>query len=250
MSNRAPETEKGPADEAPAWMLTYADTVTLLMTFFVMLLGFSTVDEEDFGRLSGALVGYWGVAAPTKHNRDSLESRRNMELGRIHPIGYEIPPDNDPLTTTERGMRIAVSVVSATNLLEHHLTAQGLEIRLQPGLVFEPGTARIRPENQHLLEVVVEAIRFLPNDIRVRASADRAHVPSNLYPSPRELSLARTVAACRWLREEGNIAPDRLRASVSMNEDILRFLRPAEQRGGVSDLTILVLARPKGRSNL
>ena len=249
MSNRAPETEKSPADEVPAWMLTYADTVTLLMTFFVLLLGFSTVDEDDFGRLSGALIGYWGVGASSRYNRDSLLSRRNMELGRVHPTGYETPPDNDPLTTTERGMQIAVSVISATNLLDHRLTARGLEIRLRPGRVFEPGKAEIRPGSRRLLEVAVEAIRFLPNDIRVAASADRAHVASNLYPSPRELSLARTVAACRWLRDEGNIRPDRLRASVSMNEDILRFLHSAGERSSISDLTILVLARPKGRRN-
>jgi len=58
------------------------------------------------------------------------------------------------------------------------------------------------------------------------------------------------VAVCRWLQEEGGISPDRLRASLNMNEDVLRFLRSAEERSDMSDLTILVLARPKGRENL
>ncbi len=249
MSKRAKAPEKSVADEVPAWMLTYADTVTLLMTFFVLLLGFSTVDEEDFGRLAGHLVGYFGVGSTSRHNRDSLLSRRNMELGRVHATGYETPPDDMPLAPTERGMEIAVSVVSTSNLLEHTLTARGLEIRLQPGHVFEPGEAIIRPSSQHLLDVVLEAIRFLPNNVRVAALADRHHVPTNLYPSPRELSLARTITICRWLRDKGSIKPGRLHASVSMNENILPFLSSAKERGSASDLSIIVLARPKGEEN-
>ena len=42
---------------APAWMMTYGDTITLLVTFFVLLMTFSTSDPEDFHKFTLHLLG-------------------------------------------------------------------------------------------------------------------------------------------------------------------------------------------------
>jgi chemotaxis protein MotB len=56
-------TEKAPAAGVPAWVMTFADLMTLLMCFFVLLLAFSEMDVMKFKQLSGSMKNAFGVQA-------------------------------------------------------------------------------------------------------------------------------------------------------------------------------------------
>ena len=68
MAVDAPAEESG-APGCPAWMLTYSDTVTLLCTFFILLLTFSSFDDEDFKVLSNSLGGMSKPGIFSTHSR-------------------------------------------------------------------------------------------------------------------------------------------------------------------------------------
>ncbi|MFO8006461.1 MAG: flagellar motor protein MotB [Candidatus Brocadiia bacterium] len=90
-----PEPEEQEGGGAPSWMLTYGDSVTLLLTFFVMLLTFSTPNEEDFRALAkGMMAGSRQMSLfRTRPGADNLTpEERRLQEGRLGTEGAEKPP--------------------------------------------------------------------------------------------------------------------------------------------------------------
>ena len=90
------EVEKG----APRWMLTFGDSITLLLTFFVMMLSFSTPNEEDYakfkrGMFSSATPG--GVLDEAENQSDLTPEEHRLMSSRVDIHGAEKPPVFDNL---------------------------------------------------------------------------------------------------------------------------------------------------------
>lgn len=86
-----------PPDEIPAWFMTYSDVVTLLMTFFILLLTFSTTEPERFEQIRVSLFsgsGATGMAGtkPKGLEKDSFLSRVRPSSARLVMRGMEMPP--------------------------------------------------------------------------------------------------------------------------------------------------------------
>ena len=92
-----------PAD-VPVWLMTFSDVITLLMTFFILLLTFATSEPEKFERMQISMFqggGAMGIAAEAKSPQDlnALLMRKRPKSGRITTRGSEVPPiAKDPTT--------------------------------------------------------------------------------------------------------------------------------------------------------
>ena len=91
------EIEADPPEDIPAWFMTYSDVITLLMTFFILLLTFSTTEPERFEKVTMKLFGNSGATGVAGHPHDQLD--RNSWSQRIRPRaariamqGSEMPP--------------------------------------------------------------------------------------------------------------------------------------------------------------
>ncbi|MEZ6145736.1 MAG: flagellar motor protein MotB [Planctomycetaceae bacterium] len=71
-----------PAD-VPAWFMTYSDVITLLMTFFILLLTFATNEPENFERMQVAMFGGGSATGLAGHNDEAID--RDSLLLRIRP---------------------------------------------------------------------------------------------------------------------------------------------------------------------
>jgi len=209
---RKTDIEESSSPGAPAWMLTYADTVTLLMTFFVMLMSFSTFDTGKFSKAMGALSGQLGIGRKDRLKCDSLLTRRNMNASRIHANGYENPPEYDPLNYVAEQFDYLVRTNSLVNMLRYKLTEHGFEVHLLPGAIFEEGTAELRRDAQRLLRVIGKAVAHIPHELRVLATADLFY--ASAYAAPEDLAVDRAAVVCDYLHREFDIAPGRLSLAV------------------------------------
>lgn len=86
-----------PADEIPAWFMTYSDVITLLMTFFILLLTFATTEPERFEKIQKTLFagsGATGIAGkpPEGIEKDSFVNRKRPSTARMTMRGMEMPP--------------------------------------------------------------------------------------------------------------------------------------------------------------
>lgn len=105
---KAPEPDT--SGELPAWLMTYSDVITLMMTFFILLLTFSTTEKENFERLQVAMFSGGsssGFAGRDKNNQDSMLYRERPRTARQTARGAEMPPmDEDPtLEALRKGLK-------------------------------------------------------------------------------------------------------------------------------------------------
>jgi len=87
---RAPEEGSG---GAPKWMVTFSDCMTLLLTFFVLLLSFSSFDDKSFMKATTSLARGFPSVNPTR-SRDSLTSREQVLYQKDRSRGSENPTEN------------------------------------------------------------------------------------------------------------------------------------------------------------
>ena len=110
MALKRKQNEEDDAGGAAEWMVTFSDCMTLLLTFFVLLISFSSFDEKVFQRMESALAeGLGSVSISLKRQRDGLETRpqivyeKELDRSKRKLIGFEIQKlisDNLPVTFT------------------------------------------------------------------------------------------------------------------------------------------------------
>jgi chemotaxis protein MotB len=93
--------------------------------------------------------------------------------------------------------------------LDIRLDREGVVVSLAGNFLFETGRAELRPEALPVLDGFVNAVRHLPNEIRVGGHTDDVPIQSPLYGSNWELSSARALAVVKYLSAAG-IAATRL----------------------------------------
>ncbi|MEM9411429.1 MAG: flagellar motor protein MotB, partial [Planctomycetota bacterium] len=93
-----------PAEDIPAWFMTYSDVITLLMTFFILLLTFSTTEPDRFERIQKTIFaggkGSGVIGAPIEGpENESFIQRVRPRAARMAMNGAEMPPyEHDPST--------------------------------------------------------------------------------------------------------------------------------------------------------
>jgi chemotaxis protein MotB len=179
---------------APAWMLTYGDSVTLLVTFFVMLLTFSTPDEEGYQQLAlGLMQGArnFGVFKG-EQGEDSLgpDERRLMEA-RLDTEGAEKRPEYG-----QRQLEELKRYYKEVDLAQLDELKGAVTVRVPLTELFGTGT-ELTPKGQAILDHLVRMTRAKPYSVVVRARAVRDLPPEERRS--RALLLAARVVT--YLRE-------------------------------------------------
>lgn len=190
--------EKAPNHER--WLLTYADMITLLMIFFIVLYTMSKADSEKFRLISASLQRAFAVEV------------------------YQAPLESSALGEGMLDARLAAftalrsrlgAVAQALNVsddVEVRLVREGILISLSGNFLFESGRAELRSDAYPLLDSVSATVRELPNEIRVSGHTDNIPIETPLYASNWELSTARAVAVVKYLAATG-IEGERLAAT-------------------------------------
>jgi chemotaxis protein MotB len=190
------DDEQAEAGGAPTWMLTYSDTITLLLTFFVMLLTFSTPNKEDFGRLGfGLLQGFKGTGSgmrgpPVADNQD--QSHR-LAASRVNVEGSEKPPLNTEAPLGELKKQYGDLDISKLQDLKGAVC-----VRLDLVDLFGTGT-ELTPEGKAALDLIVRITRGKSFSIVVR-------VESRPAPGPAERQARSTQMGSRIVRYLGESA--------------------------------------------
>ena len=192
--------EEPPAG-APEWMVTYSDSVTLLVTFFVLMLTFSSMDEEAFRMFADRLVGFGrkGVmTGKTDSDRNALTDRERMVLGRITDEGSDMPGmRKDPLIdpTLARNKQ-------ALKLIE---IGRARVISVPSHVVFLGNTTCLSRAGRKLLDMVEDFAANADQDLVVCEGTIRRR--SGVETS---FQIARARRAIQFLLAEGQCRSDRI----------------------------------------
>ncbi|UCD17466.1 MAG: OmpA family protein [Candidatus Zixiibacteriota bacterium] len=183
------------------WLLTYADLITLLLAFFIVMYSMSRIDAKKFGKMSEALSGVLkGGTTVIKHGDDvgALPGHGVLKTGHLKSLGKEIEKSFQKL-----GKESEINV---------EISERGLVIHVMESALFDEGKADLKLKAQETLDVVARHIRNLDNHIRVEGHTDNKPINTIRFPSNWELSSVRATEVLRYLSDNHRLEPRRLSA--------------------------------------
>jgi chemotaxis protein MotB len=186
------------------WLLTYADMITLLLAFFVILYAISKLDAKKYEALVSALRGAFGGPTPAA----SGSGVGGATLPRVDPM----PPRQDVVFEIVERLQAALEAELGAGRVQIERNPRGVLLRFQDTLLFDVGKADLRTDARALLDKVAATIAPLPYPIEAEGHTDTLPIRSGPYPSNWELSVARATAVVRYLVEAHGISPTRLAA--------------------------------------
>jgi len=195
------------------WLVSYADFITLLMVLFVVLYSMGQIDVLRYKELAESLRAAF-LGGPVLIVDPGI-SQGGSGTGETAPspiIISEIPqrpPDTLDIASRITDMLVAAELPGEIIVNEN---IEGTLISISQKLLFESGSAELRPSAIPVLQDVAEMIAPLPNQIHVVGHTDNTQPGEPNHPSNWALSTARAVSIVEYFIEAG-IAPERLTAS-------------------------------------
>lgn len=215
------------------WLVSYADFITLLFAFFVVLYASAQVDQRKVGRLAMAIqVAFQelGVfpASTTKVPLDMQEpmpfsavqaienAKRNTELGRVSS------PPLDRLSTLSQEASLdalqaelqqALQREIASKTIALHRESEGLVISLREFGFFDSGSAALRPSALAAVDRIASILIVRTCRLRIEGHTDNVPIHTPQMASNWELSTARAPELVRILITRDHFAPERLSAA-------------------------------------
>lgn len=200
----ARKKRKEQSDGAPAWIVTYSDMVTLLLTFFAALFNVSEVDEVQLQQMISSLNNI-GMGA--------MEGGSTLTAGRNADLGNTIMT----LPSMEKGKSLSTAKKKATSLFSPEVKSnkvrvtsdeRGLVISLASDAFFESASAQINIEETR--DILLRLGALLNSDelqgrkFRIEGHTDSSPVdPNGPWPSNWELSAARSINVLKYLTDIG-----------------------------------------------
>jgi len=185
---RAQDDEPG----VPGWVVTYGDMMSLLLTFFVLLISFSTIKEEEFNRAIASLQGALGVMPSNRHLIELREPIPEMSVQRFRDVAAKIEE--------------YIRVHGREKDVHVQFTAEGLKLTMQNPVLFDTGEDALKPEAAPILTEVAGLLSELSdNFISIQGHTDNVPIRTARFRSNLELSTARAISVARFVIDEGGI---------------------------------------------
>ncbi len=202
MEEECEECEEG----APAWMATFSDMATLLLTFFVLLLSFANMDVENFKMALGSVKEAFGVNHEVKGDfmarSNSIVEFADTPAASINPKKQESYNEVTRLRRyiESKGMASRIDVAGST---------RGIVLRVKDIALFDTGSDNLRDDSEPVLDLVGDLFGKSQAVLSIEGHTDNIPISRARFPSNWELSAARSVAVIRHFLAQ-NFHKDRL----------------------------------------
>lgn len=194
-------------------MVSYADFVTLLFAFFVVMYAISTVDAKKFENVSASLKEALFEKPPVAMPVPLAGLGGDSPQQRTAPLGPAGPPLGLVRDRIATGLERGPAGKLGDDAVRMTTTPRGLVISLAASRFFAPASAELTPEAIPVLESIGSVLAPLRLEIRVEGHTDDRPIATERFPSNWELSAARATVVVRYLLEHFEMAPERLTAS-------------------------------------
>ena len=200
------EEEEICEEGAPGWVVTFGDMMSLLLTFFILLLSFATMDILRFVELAGTIRQGFGlpvkeqvIVVPKAEDMIRLQPKIDYNARKIME---ELKRKLDPTSPTKRTAKVTIEIFESY---------RGIVVLFPADELFVPGTARLREESKSLLFVVADRAKAAENynlSIEVRRPEDAPRSPR--FKDVWSITAAQAVTLNHFMRIDGGIEAGRV----------------------------------------
>ncbi|WP_203340710.1 flagellar motor protein MotB [Planococcus beijingensis] len=205
-----------------AWLLPYADILTLLLALFIVLFAASEVDSKKFQAISSSfnseLQGGTGILdqeAPV----ESLDPSTTAKLNEDLPSGESeeeilAAKDQQELEDFQTKIEAYIDEKGLSPRLQTEMTVKGLMITIKEGVLFESGSADIIGGSQTIADEISNLlVSDPPRMIFIEGHTDNIPAGTKEYPTNWELSSARAINFMKILLENDKLDPEKFSAT-------------------------------------
>ena len=201
------------------WLVSYADFITLLFAFFVVMYSISSVNEGKYRVLSDSLIAAFRNPPKSIQPIDMGSPSKSPVLAHSKPgkTPSLVHVPNSPATNPRVMQRIATQIEHALKplidkrLIHVHRDKLWVEVEINNKILFPSGSAELEPEAAPALNKLATVLDQFPNHIDVEGFTDDLPINTRVYPSNWELSAARAASVVHLFMNAG-VAPKRMAA--------------------------------------
>ncbi len=216
-----------------AWVIPYADLLTLLMAMFIALFAMSTVDMTKFkalavgfnealggGKLDASIGGSGKVTSPvigqgngtgaldgstlTPSDSTSSAEKLSQVLAQLAGLQAQKVQERQSLQQVANQIEARAKAGGYAGKLQLRLENDGLVVTVVTDKVlFDSGSAQLQPSGGPLLTTIADALKAVDNPLIIAGYTDNVPIASAIFPSNGELSSARAWAVERFLESQG-----------------------------------------------
>ncbi|MEL7565458.1 MAG: flagellar motor protein MotB [Dehalobacterium sp.] len=205
---RHEEHEKNTSER---WLLSYADFITLLMIFFLVMYSMSRLDAAKFEQLSEALFKSLngtqyiinGSQGPSLISGESAGKTLPTPSGSI---------DQNNFSDIQQMLNEFIEQNGLDGTVSHYVDDRGLVVSLNNAAIFDSGSAELHAYQMNIVKKIGEMLLKLPNYIRVEGHTDNRPINNARFPSNWELSVLRATSVVQVFIKDVGIAPDKISA--------------------------------------
>lgn len=243
-------------DNHERWLVSYADFMTLLMAFFVVMYSISQVNDSKYRVLSNTLTEAFNNPELSKEPIQVGDIARSQPLNVIdaqkdglddkHGQTGDLEANTDGQEKNPlQAMAQRLEDKFADLIGQQKITVQGneewLEIELKSELLFKPGAAHIQLESELVLQDIATILVDYDATVRVEGFTDNKPIRSDRFPSNWELSAGRAAAIVKMLARMG-MDPHRM-AAIGYGEFQPRQSNATEAGRGANRRVVLMVSR-------
>lgn len=208
--------------KTPVWFITFADLMTLLMCFFVLLLAYSEMDAKKFAQVANSLQGSLGTGSTPKIGEGLIPMPIPQQADAETPPEQPAEQDQEAKALLEKlNQALAQTQADAQQLaerlqaqmergeLEVETQGQNIIVRLREQGSFESGSADLNPQARATLATIETSLQGKQGRIRVLGHTDDVPIKTPRFRSNWELSAVRAVAVADALMQSQALLPGR-----------------------------------------
>ena len=210
------------------WLVSYADFITLLFAFFVVMYSISSVNEGKYRVLSDSIVAAFDptrqglpikLSSPLKPpilERDVVspaydKAVMESQYPNVPAVTQASEEDKKNLLEIARQVETNMSDLIDENVVKVKKNDLWIEIEIKSSILFDSGVAALAPTARPVLQEVAGILGKFPNQIQVEGFTDNVPIASEIFPSNWELSAARAASVVHLFAETG-LKPERMSA--------------------------------------
>ena len=200
------------------WLVSYADFITLLFAFFVVMYAISQVNEGKYKILADSLINAFGkepvstapvvVQAGGQGAQQSVAPKITLQKPRNSEA---LRREKERMTDMARDIMQVLAPLVQEGKVRVTQTSVGVNVEINANVLFAPGDAKVSKESEETLIAIARVLKNDDHAIQIEGHTDNTQINTSVFPSNWELSAVRASTVARLFNNQG-IADLRLTA--------------------------------------
>lgn len=231
-------------DNHDRWLVSYADFITLLFAFFVVMYAISSLNEGKYRVLSNALTGAFGKVMLVTPKQPEIAPSPTIKLDPLPIVkknAEALRKEREQMTGVARDILAVLEPLVREGKVRVTQTSRGVTIDINASVLFAPGEARLNDDSSQALKAIASVLKSDNHAIQVEGHTDNIPIKNSSFPSNWELSAVRASTVVRLFSENG-VDEGRLTAVGQGPKQPVGSNDTAEGRSRNRRVTVTILA--------